>query len=98
MVCLGGSILGDADAKGFKERHIVGVEGTVRGAVGELKRLRGTIFLGLVDFIQADGCFKHQENVKAMCANIFDDSCDIFRFGDRLVDCLAKLLDEVLNL
>jgi hypothetical protein len=78
-----------ADAQGFEEADVVGGEGDFGRAIG--KKRHGGFGLGF-NFIQADGGFKHEEDVEALLANVFDDAGDLLRLGDRLVNCLPKLL------
>ena len=58
----------------------------------------GGVFGLFFDFVEADGGFEHEQDVEALLADVLDDACDVFRFGDGLVDGFAKLLDQVLYL
>jgi hypothetical protein len=90
----GGGVLGDADAQGFQEAQVVRGEGAFRTFAGVLNRLVG-FFLNL---IEADGGFKHEENIKALFADVFDDVSNIFRLRNGLVNGFAKFLYQFFNL
>ncbi len=56
----------------------------------------GSGFAGLfgfcLDLVEADGGLKHEEDIKALFADVFDDACDVLRLRDGLVDRFAKFL------
>jgi hypothetical protein len=87
-------LLGETDTERLQEAQIVTGEGTFCGFVDGV---RGLCWV-LCHFIQADGGFKHEENVETLFTDVFDDSCDVLRLGDGLVDRFTKLLDQVLDL
>ena len=43
---------------------------------------------GLVDFVEADGGFKHEQDVEALFANLADDAGDLIGLAHRFVDSL----------
>ncbi len=51
-----------------------------------------------LDLIETDGGLKHEEDIKTLFADVFDDASDIFRLRDGLVDRFAKFLDKVFDL
>jgi len=63
-------------------------EGAFHTFVDSFRGLFG-IFLNL---IKTDGGLKHEEYIKTLFTDIFDDASDIFRLRDGLVDCFAKFL------
>ena len=48
----------------------------------------------LYHFIQSDGRLQHQENVKTLAADILNDTRDLLRFGNTLMNRFAELLHE----
>ena len=62
------------------------------GGEGALSLFDGTIrgLLNLfLNFIEADGGLKHEENIKTLLANVFDDTGNILRLRDGLVNRFA---------
>ena len=51
-----------------------------------------------LDLVEADGGLKHEEDIKALFADVFDDARDVLRLRDGLVDRFAKFLDQVFDL
>ena len=58
----------------------------------------GGLFGFCLDLVEADGGLKHEEDIKTLFADVFDDACDVLRLRDRLVDRFAKFLDQVFDL
>jgi hypothetical protein len=94
----GGVVLLGGDAEGAEEGEVVAGEGAAiegGGGVGVGFRIG---FGGLVDFIEADGGFEHEEDVEALLANLADDAGDLIGLADRFVDRFAQFLDKVFDL
>jgi len=87
-------LLGEADTERFQEVQVVAGEGAHRDFDGGVRYLRGV----LGDFVEADGGLEHQEHIKTLLADVFDDSRDVLGLGDRFVDRFTKLLDQILDL
>lgn len=49
------------------------------------------------DFVEADGGFEHEEHIEALLADVSDNPGDVLRLGDRLVNGLTELLDQVFD-
>ncbi len=58
----------------------------------------GGLFGFCLNLVEADGGLEHEENIKTLFANVFDDASDILRLRDGLVDRFAKFLDKVFDL
>jgi len=87
-------VFGYADAQGFQEVQVVRGEGAVYTFVDSFRGLV-RIFLNL---IETDGGLKHEEHIKTLFTDIFDDASNVFRLRDGLVDCFAKFLYQVFDL
>ena len=48
----------------------------------------------LLELVQADGGLEHEQHIKALAADVLDNSGDVFRFGDGFVDGFSQLLNE----
>ena len=84
----------EADAERFEEGQVTSGEGS---ASTFASGLRG--FLGFcLDLVETDGGLKHEENIKTLFTDVFDDACNVLRLRDGLVDRFAKLLDKVFHL
>ena len=94
IVCAQVGRVRKADAQRFEEGQVASSEGTVSTFASDL---RG--FLGFcLNLVEADGGFKHEENIKTLFADVFDDACNVLRLRDGLVDRFAKFLDKVFDL
>ena len=105
-ICLGfGSILGivsarvfrvfsEADTQGFEKGQVVPGERAVRVFADGFGGLLGFC----LDLVEADCGLKHEEDIKTLFADVFDDACYILRLRDGLVDRFAKFLDKVFDL
>lgn len=51
-----------------------------------------------LNLVEADSGLKHEENIKTLFADVFDDASYILRLRDGLVDRFAKFLDKVFDL
>jgi hypothetical protein len=87
-------VFGYADAQGFQEVQVVRREGAFYTFVDSFRGLV-RIFLNL---IETDGGLKHEEHIKTLFTDIFDDASNVFRLRDGLVDCFAKFLYQVFDL
>src|SRR6266403_4862866 len=84
----------DADAQGFEEGQVIPGERPVRIFAHGLGG-----FLGFcLDLVEADRSLKHEEDIKTLLADVFDDACNVLRLRDGLVDRFAKFLDKVFDL
>jgi hypothetical protein len=84
----------EADTQRFQEGQVVGSEWAF---VHFLSRF-GQIFIICLDLVETDGGLKHEENIEALFANVFDDTGYIFRLRNGLVNGFAKFLDKVFDL
>jgi hypothetical protein len=91
---VGLGVFGYADAQGFQEVQVVRGEGAFYTFVDSFRGLV-RIFLNL---IETDGGLKHEEHIKTLFTDIFDDASNVFRLRDGLVDCFAKFLYQVFDL
>jgi hypothetical protein len=84
----------EADAERFEKGQVASGE----GPIGTFARgLRG--FLGFfLNLVEADGGLEHEENIKTLFADVFDDACNVLRLRNGLVDRFAKFLDKVFDL
>ena len=48
--------------------------------------------------VEADGGFKHEEDIKTLFTDVFDDASDVLRLRDGLVDRFAKFLYQIFDL
>lgn len=70
-----------------------------RFARGKTQRFRAAyLFRPLLNFIETDSCFQHQQYVEALLAQIANHPCDVLGFRDGLVNRFPELLDQVLYL
>jgi hypothetical protein len=58
----------------------------------------GGLFGFCLNLVEADCGLKHEENIKTLFADVFDDASYILRLRDGLVDRFAKFLDKVFDL
>ena len=61
---------------------------TVGRLAGSQSERFGSVRLGF-HLVEPNGGFEHEEDVKALLADVFDDTCDMLRLGHRLVDRFA---------
>ena len=61
-----------ADTKAFQEAQVSSCERTVNG------RFRLSSFVLTVDLVETDGGFQHQDDVKALLANLANNFGDVF--------------------
>jgi hypothetical protein len=90
----GSCFFSEADAQRFQESQIVPSE---RPVCVFLDGFNGR-FGFCLDLVEADGGFKHEEDIKTLFADVFDDACNVLRLRDGLVDRFAKFLDKVFDL
>ena len=77
-----------ADAQGLEEVEVVVRKRTFGGfAGGELERRRRFGFR--FNFVEPDGRFQHQEYIETLLADILDDTGDVLRLRDGLVNCFT---------
>src|SRR6266566_5521086 len=78
-------VVSEADAQGFEKGQVVPGERPVRiFALG----LGG--FLGFcLDLVEADRSLKHEEDIKTLLTDVFDDASNVLRLRDGLVDRFA---------
>src|SRR6195256_877021 len=87
-------VASEADAQGLEKGQIVPGERPVRIFANGLGG-----FLGFcLDLVECDGSLKHEEDIKTLLADVFDDACYVLRLRDGLVDRFAKFLDKVFDL
>ena len=48
----------------------------------------------LLQLVETDGCFEHQQDVEPLLADVLHNTGNVLRFGDGLVDCFSQLLNE----
>ena len=89
-------VLAEGDAEGLEEVDIVVGEGAFSRRAVRKERDGGLGFR--LNFIEADGGFKHKKDVEALLPDILDDAGDVLGLGDGLVDSFAELLDQVFDL
>jgi hypothetical protein len=90
----GGVVLLGGDAEGFEEGEVVAGEGAGGGVLAVVFAVFSVVF----DLVEADGGFEHEQDVEALFADFADDTGDLVRVGDGLVDGFAEFLDKVLDL
>lgn len=78
----------DRDAQGTQEVYILGIEGLIRldNLFHPGLESRGRLTF---HFIQSDGRFQHQQNIKPLFANILHHIGNLLRLGDRFVNGLS---------
>jgi len=94
IVCAGVRRVCEADAERFEEGQVASGEGPVCILASGLRGFFGFC----LDLVEADCGLKHEENIKTLFADVFDDACNVLRLRDGLVDRFAKLLDKVFDL
>src|SRR5271156_3528221 len=90
----GSSLFREADAQGLQEGQIVLGKRTVCLFASGLAGLFGFC----LNLIETNGGLKHEEDIKTLFADVFDDASNVLRLRDGLVDRFAKLLDKVFDL
>ncbi len=90
-------VAGDRNAKRLKEMQVLRRKGSavfrfsVRGALAGIDRA-GRL---LLHFVQPDGGFQHEQNFKALPANIGHDAGNLRGLGNALVDGFSQLLNQL---
>jgi hypothetical protein len=83
----------DRNPQGTQEIHILRGEGFFAGL--------GVICTGfqraglLFHFVEANRGFQHEQHFETLFADILYHACDVLRLGDRFVNRLSKLLNEI---
>jgi hypothetical protein len=90
-------VAGNGNSQGFEEMQVLGCKGPVFVHFRSLTALAGFQSAGrlLLHLVQPDGRLQHQQNFKALSANIGDYARDLWGLRHTLVDGLAQLLNQL---
>ena len=86
------SALLDRDTQGAQKVYILRVKSLISWGIFVRWGLQFGGWL-LFYLIQANRRFQHQQNIKALLANVLHDLGDLLGLGNRFMDGLPKLLD-----